>query len=245
MRIRDIISETAAHDQILWSAAKDILKPLIRDVKRDSGPALDQYNDGVAAGTLGQLSKNTPDEIKDVILVYAPGEMCEYFPINSTGERRTLIPEYNPAHRYILLGGTDTMYDPADVKPMISTLAHEMRHALDDTLSQGRFNRSAGRGASAYRGQNQIKDLPYERRPLELNAIYTQAVGEIMANVRATTNNKKLKDIIVQAFRNHPELLQAYSKPILNDPNFRRLINRAYNTAAERRAELQASKNES
>jgi hypothetical protein len=171
--------------------------------------------------------------------------MCEYFAKDSTSDRRELIPYYDNNHRYILLGGTSTMYDPEDVNPMISTLAHEMRHALDDTLSQGRFNRSAGRGASAYRGQNQVQDLPYERRPLELNAIYTQAVGEIVANVRATTNNKKLKDIIVQAFRNYPELLQAYPKPILNDPNFRRLLNRAYNTAAERRAELQASKNES
>jgi hypothetical protein len=239
MRSYEFITETTQADQALWATARDILKPLVRDAKRGGGPEIDRYVNGGQVGTLGQLSKNTPPEIADVILMYAPGDVSEYYAANSTSNTRDVIKDYNPGNRYIALGGTS--YEPEDyeVKEMISVLAHEMRHALDDSLSGGKFKGSHGRGATRYRGQNQIKDLPYGKRPLELNAMYTQAIGEILPAVKATTNNKRLKDIIVKAFRNNPDLLRAYPKTI-DDPNFRRLFNRAWLTASERREQLKA-----
>jgi len=221
MRANEFILETTAHDQALWSTARHILKPL----SRLSGKALDQYENGEQMGTIGSLAPMAPTSIHNVIIQLAPGEMSEYFAPHSTSGRRNLLANYDPASAYILLGGSSYGLDAQDVKTMTSQLAHEMRHALDHALSGGRFSGSHGRGARAYRGQDQIKDREHEHRPLEINAHYTEALADIEKAVKSTTTTQQLHKIITQAFRNR--WVGKTYRYDLNDPNYRRLYNRA------------------
>jgi hypothetical protein len=222
------IEETAEHDQALWNTARNILKPLMRDAGRDQGPALDQYENGDVVGTVGEIDPSSPKELHDVVVQYSPGETSEYFPVNSTS-RTDLLTDYDASKRYILLGGSSYGLDKDEVKHMISQLAHEMRHALDDSLSGGKFNRSHGRGATAYRpssqDSNQLRDLEHENRPLEINAHYTQALEDIAKAVKSTTTTAQLHKIITQAFKNR-WVGRAYRYNI-QDPNYRRLVQRA------------------
>jgi hypothetical protein len=224
MRISEL-TETTQHDQALWATARAILQPLARQALKEKGPLWDSYEQGLAIGSLGQLDPQVPKEIQDVILQFAPGEMSEYFAKNSTSPGQQLINDYNADQRYIILGGGSYGLDNDEVKNMISTLAHEMRHALDDTLSQGNFNRSHGRGATAYRGQNQVKDLEHEQRPLETNAHYTQALEDIAKAVKSNTSTAQLLKIINDAFKNR-WVGRAY-RYNMQDPNYRRLVQRA------------------
>ena len=220
------ITETVAHDQGLWATARKILSPLARQVSREKGPLLDRYESGDVVGTIGQLYPQAPQEIHDVILQFAPGEMSEYFAANSTSDRKDLLANYDSQKRYILLGGTDMLYDPEDVNTIISTLAHEMRHALDDTLSQGKFKGSHGRGKTQFKGSSQITgQQTHELRPLEINAHYTQALADIAKRLKSTTPTSQLNRIVLDAFKNY-HVGQRYRYD-LDDPNYRRLVQRA------------------
>jgi len=238
------LKETAQHDTALWATARNILKPLMRDAGREQGPALDQYENGQSIGSIGKLDPSSLKEIHDVIIQYAPGETSEYFPVNSTS-RTDLLANYNANKRYILLGGSSYGLDKE--KNIISQLAHEMRHALDDTLSSGKFNRSHGRGATAYRpstpDSNQLKDREHENRPLEINAHYTQALEDIAKAVKSTTTTAQLHKIITQAFKNR-WVGKAY-RYNTQDPNYRRLVQRAVQyaqTIIQQKQEKLASK---
>lgn len=220
------ITETVQHDSALWATARKILSPLARQVSREAGPLLDRYESGSVVGTIGQLYPQAPEEIHDVILQFAPGEMSEYFAANSTSSRTDLLANYDSQKRYILLGGTDMLYDPEDVKAIITTLAHEMRHALDDRLSQGKFKGSHGRGKTQFKGSSQITDQPrHELRPLEINAHYTQALADIARRLKTTTATGQLNMIIRDAFKTY-HVGDRYGYD-LNDPNYRRLVQRA------------------
>jgi hypothetical protein len=144
----------------------------------------------------------------------------------SVGRHPIKMSSYN---RYIALGGTTMLYDPEDVKELITTLAHEMRHAMDDALSQGHFNRAHGRGATRYTptgvDRNQLTDLPHSQRPLEVNAFYTQSLADIAKAIRSTTTTQQLMKIIDREFKKH-RVGHAYRYD-LNDANYRRLVQRA------------------
>ena len=220
MRSREF-TETAEHDQALWSTARQILKPL----SRLRGAPLDQYEAGAQIGTIGSLAPSAPPSIHNVVIQYAPGETSEYFAPNSTSDRRDLIRNYDANQEYILLGGSSYGLDATDVRTLTSQLAHEMRHALDQALSAGRFRGSHGRGATGYRGQDQLADRPHEHRPLEINAHYTEALADIEKAVKSTTTTNQLHKIITQAFRNR--WVGKTYRYDLQDPNYRRLYNRA------------------
>ena len=113
-----------------------------------------------------------------------------------------------------------------------STVAHELRHALDDIVSQGRFHQRHGRGPTAYRGQDQHHDREYSNRPLEIHARYVQAVREVLATLsRAQQNttqpatNSEIQRHILSAFRIHHITDQF---PSVSDPNYQRLLKRAW-----------------
>jgi hypothetical protein len=220
MRLKEF-TESLADDQALWATARLILKPL----SRLKGAAMDQYEAGAQIGTIGSLAPSAPKNIHNVIIQYAPGETSEYFASNSTSDRRDLIKNYDAKQEYILLGGSSYGLDATDVRTITSQLAHEMRHALDQSLSNGRFRGSHGRGATAYRGQDQIKDRSHEHRPLEINAHYTEALADIEKAVKSTTTTQQLHKIITQVFRNH--WVGKTYRYDLQDPNYRRLFNRA------------------
>jgi len=220
MRVHELL-ETVGDDQELWATARWILKPL----SRLRGAALDQYEKGEQIGTIGQLAPQAPRQLLDVVIQWAPGETSEYFARNSTSTRRTLIRNYDANTRYILLGGSSYGLDATDIRTITSQLAHEMRHAMDDELSGGRFRGSHGTGATAYRGQDQIKDRSHEHRPLEINAHYTEALADIERMVKSTTGTQQLHKIITQVFRNH--WVGKTYRYDLQDPNYRRLFTRA------------------
>jgi hypothetical protein len=95
-----------------------------------------------------------------------------------------------------------------------STVAHELRHALDDYLSKGKFDQSSGK-------------QDYWDNNVELNAFFTQALNSLQKMIdQGTVNQDNLEWAIKRVFNNSEFISRLRAK---NDPRVKRLYSRAYN----------------
>jgi len=97
---------------------------------------------------------------------------------------------------------------------LASTVAHELRHALDDYLSKGRYDSSAHK-------------FDYHDQTVEINAFFTQALKSLQAMIDAgTVDSSNLQWAIRRVFYNNELISNLIAK---KDPRVKRLYSRAYN----------------
>lgn len=126
---------------------------------------------------------------------------------------------------------TKTIIVPQTDKDLTSELVHELRHALDDVKSSGRFLQ--GKKTTTPRSSKDDPRSAYLSLPLEINARFSQAMQSIVKDLKGTTPSKK---DIINAIR--VEFLVYNITPFFpqrsNDPAYRRLFSRALSYLEDR-----------
>lgn len=119
---------------------------------------------------------------------------------------------------------TKTIIVPRINKDLTSELVHELRHALDDIKSSGKFLQ--GRKTNTPRSKNNDPRSAYLSLPLEINARFSQAIHSIIKDLKGT--NPTRKDIVdairVEFF---VQSITPFFPDRMKDPAYRRLFSRA------------------
>ena len=125
---------------------------------------------------------------------------------------------------------TKTIIVPRIDKDLTSELVHELRHALDDVKSSGRFLQ--GRKTTTPRSADNTRTA-YLSLPLEINARFSQAIHSIIKDLAGT--NPSRKDIVdairVEFFVQN---ITPFFPKKLQDPDYRRLFSRALSYLEDR-----------
>lgn len=125
---------------------------------------------------------------------------------------------------------TKTIIVPRIDKDLTSELVHELRHALDDVKSSGRFLQ--GRKTTTPKSADNARTA-YLSLPLEINARFSQAIHSIIKDLAGT--NPSRKDIIdairVEFFVQN---ITPFFPKKLQDPDYRRLFSRALSYLEDR-----------
>lgn len=117
-----------------------------------------------------------------------------------------------------------TIIVPSAGKDLTSELVHELRHALDDIKSSGRFLQ--GKNTSTPRSTSSDPRSAYLSLPLEINARFSQAIHSIIKDLTGTTpTRKEIMDAIRIEF--FVQNITAFFPNKMNDPAYRRLFTRA------------------
>ena len=96
---------------------------------------------------------------------------------------------------------------------LASTVAHELRHALDDYLSKGKYDSSAHK-------------FDYHDQNVEINAFFTQALKSLQQMIDdGTVDQDNLQWAIKRVFYNNELIVNLIAK---KDPRVKRLFSRAY-----------------
>ena len=193
---------------------------------------LDDVKKGLKLGVLGKFInlanpnnnsiKELLDTVKLIVLPRLPDHSGEY---RSTTKTKEIVIVINK----------NWLQNQETIK---STLIHELRHALDDIKSNKKYYRRHGRGPySAYRGPDQ-NDVPWENRPGEWGAVYTQITQALYAHLlklKSRTpktyleiDNRYIKRMVVEFLNNFHGLGNPFEYGAA-DPNYRRMFKRLYN----------------
>jgi hypothetical protein len=261
MRISDVITEsiqeldeTSEDDHALAQIAQGVVDNLrsgkiskfqkYLDRLRTNTPTKADNTTGVKLGLLGKVIKTKPtstaiQEILDTVTLITVMDLPKAegtYNKDSKELKLVIIP-------YKLAGGGEEY-----IQKLKSVLIHELRHALDDVKSQGHFRRRHGRGPyTAYRGQDQ-HDVPWAKRPLEWNAIYTQVTQRLYNNlveikrVSPKSYNNIDNDYIARMVAGFLERFNGRGSPFpegSKDPNYRRMFNRLYDFSISTLQKLQ------
>ena len=191
---------------------------------------IDDVKKGLKLGVLGKFInlanpnnnyiKELLDTVKLVVKPYLPGADGEY---KRTTKEIVIVIDINWLQYQ---------------EPVKSTLIHELRHALDDIKSNEKFYRRHGRGPyTAYRGQDQ-HDIPWQTRPGEWGAAYselTQALYAHLLKLKSLTpktyleiDNRYIKRMVVEFLNKFQNIGNPFPEKA-KDPNYRRMFNRLYN----------------
>lgn len=121
---------------------------------------------------------------------------------------------YDPDAKTILVPKTD--------KNLVSDLVHELRHALDDIKSSGKFLQ----GKTNVPLNTKSTQSAYLSLPLEINARFSQAIHSIVNDLSGTNPTKEdIIQAIKIAFLSY-DITRFYPKR-MQDPSYRRLFSRA------------------
>lgn len=251
MKILEIITEntqeldeTTQDDHALAQIAQDVVDKLSSgkvskfqkylDRLRTNTPTKADNTTGVKLGMLGKVIKTKPtstaiQEILDTVTLITVMDLpkAEGSYNKDSKELKLVIVPYK-------LAGGGSEY----IEKLKSTLIHELRHALDDVKSQGNYRRRHGRGPyTAYRGQEQ-HDVPWAKRPLEWNAIYTQVTQALYNNLLllkdktpktyAAIDSAYVTRMVTRFLNNFHGRGSPFPEGA-KDPNYRRMFNRLYN----------------
>lgn len=117
---------------------------------------------------------------------------------------------------------TRTILVPRTEKNLVSDLVHELRHALDDIKSGGKFLQ----GKTNVPLSTKSTASTYLSLPLEINARFSQAIHSIVKDLSGTDPSR---EEIVQAIKVEfiARDITKFFPGKLNDPMFRRLFTRA------------------
>lgn len=119
---------------------------------------------------------------------------------------------------------TKTVIVPRTDKDLTSDLVHELRHALDDVKSSGKFLQ--GKQTSSPRSTSDDPRSKYLSLPLEINARFSQAIHSIINDLKGTNPSKKdITDAIRVEFFVHN--ITPFFPKKTEDPAYRRLFSRA------------------
>lgn len=206
MKINEILLETTDDDNILLKIAR-AATPKINQAVEDYLEF--GYNLTLAAepiGTIGELSgfhgKDAYEILLDVpvILLIERTTSRGYW---ENGAIHLNCKTWNGESHASLM-------EPRTIRSIMSTFLHEMRHALDDILSDGHYRIGS-------------RKFEYLDRRIERNARYTQAIKSMIDHIENNPQDIPEFDSknIIQLIKNH---FDEY-----NVPYDKRLMTRAYN----------------
>ncbi len=126
---------------------------------------------------------------------------------------------------------TKTIIVPRIDKDLSSELVHELRHALDDIKSSGKFLQ--GKKTSTPRSKNPDPRSAYLSLPLEINARFSQAIHSIIKDLKGTNPSRKdIMDAIRIEF--FVQNITPFFPNKMQDPAYRRLFSRALSYLEDR-----------
>ena len=193
MQLRELISETRADQIDLEALASKINQYLLQGGQNSTV--------GKITGTTGPLAA-----IRISRRVRMP--KTQGLSVNATAA-------YDPDTRTILV--------PKETRQLESEIVHELRHALDDIKSSGKFLQS--RKTTSPRFSTSANSV-YLSTPVEINARFTQAIHSIVKDLQGTSPSRAE---IIQAIK--VEFLVQNITPFfpkkMADPDYRRLFTRA------------------
>ena len=118
---------------------------------------------------------------------------------------------------------TRTILVPKEPRQLESEIVHELRHALDDVKSAGKFLQ--GRKTSTPRSLTSTSSA-YLSTPVEINARFTQAIQSIVKDLQGTSpSHEEIMQAIKVEFLAQ-DITQFFPKRMA-DPDYRRLLTRA------------------
>lgn len=118
---------------------------------------------------------------------------------------------------------TKTIIVPRVDKDLTSELVHELRHALDDVKSSGKFLQ--GKKTITPRSSASSR-TSYLSSPVEINARFSQAIHSIIKDLNGTNpTRQEIVDAIKIEFVAHD--IAPFFPNRLKDPAYRRLFSRA------------------
>lgn len=193
MQLRELISETRADQIGLEALASKINQYLLQGGQNSTV--------GKITGTTGPLAA-----IRISRRVRMP--KTQGLSVNATAA-------YDPDTRTILV--------PKETRQLESEIVHELRHALDDIKSSGKFLQ--GRKTTSPRFSTSANSV-YLSTPVEINARFTQAIHSIVKDLQGTSPSRAE---IIQAIK--VEFIVQNITPFfpkkMADPDYRRLFTRA------------------
>lgn len=194
MRISDLIIESRDDQIELEDLASKISQYLISGGKKSTV--------GKITGSTGPLSS-----IKVSLRTRMP---------KTQGLTKAANAAYDPDTKTIIVPRTD--------KDLTSELVHELRHALDDIKSSGKFLQ--GRQTTTPRSTSGDPRSEYLSLPLEINARFSQAIHSIINDLKGTNPSKKdiLDAIRIEFFVQN---ITPFFPKKTEDPAYRRLLSRA------------------
>jgi len=193
MRAYEFILESAEDQEIIESLATMISE---------------YFKAGGLYDTIGNITGN------DGILKDIKVETVDDMP-KAQGQSIPTSAAYDPDTRTIIIPITD--------KNLESELVHELRHALDDIKSGGKF--LVGKKTST--PKDDTTDIKkYTSIPLEINARLSQAVREIVKDLKGKNPSiEEITDAIKVEFLVWD--ISTYYPDRLKDPEYKRLFTRA------------------
>lgn len=194
MQLREIIRETRADQIDLEDLASKINQYLLQGGKNSTV--------GKITGTTGPLAA-----IRISRRVRMP---------KTQGLPNAARAAYDPDTKTVIVPQTDT--------DLTSDLVHELRHALDDVKSAGKFLQ--GRKTSTPRSSKDDPRSAYLSLPLEINARFSQAIHSIVKDLQGTAPGRKdiIDAIKVEFFVQN---ITPFFPKKMEDPDYRRLFTRA------------------
>jgi hypothetical protein len=217
MRIKELVLETTSDEQNLHSISNSLASVINRLKKTD--PKMftpnKQSEKGLGLGPIKDIIKTNPEYYPEHI---QPLLNLHIVVKNLPG--RPVKGQYDRANKIITL--TLHLINNTQKFDISSTISHELRHALDDTLSQGKalFGKKA--------------EKPYEQRPKEINARLSQAmkmIGDLLKDQLKGLDEFEqisiddIKFVIDKAFTAN-RIQQAFGN-YKDNKNYRHAFNRA------------------
>jgi hypothetical protein len=193
MKISDLIVESRDEQIEIEDLASTIAQYLVN---------------GGKASTVGKITKTT-GILKD-IKVSVRSKMPK-----TQGLAVSASAAYDPDTKTIIVPRLD--------KDLSSELTHELRHALDDVKSSGKFLQ--GKKTTTPRTTSS-KNSEYLSLPLEINARFSQAIRSIVSDLKGTSPSREeiINAIKIEFFAQN---ITPFFPNRTNDPAYRRLFSRA------------------
>lgn len=223
MKLVELIVETTEHDSIMLKMAKTIHK-IIQKYDED----FTVYRQGKYLGkleTLTNIQKDTPLEILNSVHV----ELVNDNTINRIGNGNSIRALWNPDNKTIYLN-TEYITDPR----MRRLISHEIRHALDDFLSDfdvgQRYSTPKDKQFRYYGKDPKKKFAHYQARPDEINARFTEVLDLLDDVIDNAIKNKtpNIFEYLMNKFKKYLESkdITKYFPQGIQSNDYRRLYKR-------------------
>jgi hypothetical protein len=239
MHIRELIVETADEDRAIISLADSIYQYLQKYADQD----LDYDETGVMhIGRIGDLF-DTPIVAFDTIKIVLSSDQAIVDLISRLQGHSTPedghIGQWDQMEKTISLNS-----DYLSTSRMRNVIAHELRHAMDDTKSLNRANQSI-RYRTARNPQHQLdKDAAYQAQPAEINARFIEALHILtpivykLAHLDPKVFKNKMTAYINKTFE-LKDIADYYPEKTAN-PHYQRLLKRAWTFIDKELAHIQS-----
>jgi len=227
MRIHELLVETAEEDRAIMSLADTVYDYLQQYADTD----LDYDETGVIhIGRIGDLF-NTPIPAMDRIRLEISSDDAIVDLVRRLNGKATPadshLGQWDPMEKAISLNA-----DYLSTKRMRNTIAHELRHAMDDMKSLNRANQSTRYRTARNPADRANPDTAYRAEPAEINARFVEALHVLipiipkLVNLDPTAFRTKMTAYLNKAFE-IKHIADLYPEKT-DSPHYKRLLQRAW-----------------